>query len=357
MTDQVEQTVAPGARVPQARRDPAAAASHALEAVELSKRFPLRSSLLRRVNGHVEALRGVTVRIGSGECVALVGESGSGKSTLARCVVGLERPESGAITVGPDGRDAARLSRRELALRVQIVFQDPVSALSPRMTLGSIVGESFAVHRGLATRAEARERVAKALDAVGIPPAWRSRFPHQLSGGQRQRVAIARALVLRPELLVLDEPVSALDASMQAQILSLLGDLRRRLGVAYLLVSHELSVVRLLADQVYVIYRGVIVEHGTPTEVLSRPRHPYTAALIEAEPSRPGWDPDGSASASRSAIGDAGNGCVFAARCPRADAQCRDAQPPLIEAANASYACYHPIPSPITVTPRGVLPT
>jgi oligopeptide transport system ATP-binding protein len=263
-----------------------------LEVKGLRKRFPLKSPVLRRTVGHVEALRGVDLRVEPGQTVALVGESGSGKSTLARCALGLEEIDGGTVSVGADGQTIDRLGRRELARRVQVVFQDPATSLSPRMRIGQIMNEPFVVHRGEASAEEARLRVEEALESVGIPVAWSQRLPHQLSGGQRQRVAIARALVLRPQVIILDEPVSALDVSIQAQILVLLRALQAELRIAYLLISHDLGVVRALSDYVYVMYLGEIVEHGRPDDILRNPRHPYTAALIKADPSHPSWDPE-----------------------------------------------------------------
>ena len=237
---------------------------------------------LRAGYGGVEALSGVSLTIAKGESLGLVGESGSGKSTLARCVLRLMEPSSGEIRF--DGVDITRVSRRALfpfRRRVQIVFQDPFSSLNPRMPVGEILREPLVIH------AIEKTRVEDLLALVRLAPEMASRFPHELSGGERQRIGIARALAVGPELLVCDEPVSALDVSVQAQVLDLLKDLQRRLGVAVLFISHDLRVVRRVCQRVAVIYLGKIVEAGVTAEVYSRPAHPYTRALLSAIPKLP----------------------------------------------------------------------
>ena len=307
------------------------------------KTYPLKSTVLRRTVGRVEALRGVNVDIHAGETVALVGESGSGKTTLARCILGLEDVDSGEIRLGPSDEPVLRQDRKAVAKVVQVVFQDPVTSLSPRMRIGDIVGEPLLVHR-VADAPERRRRVVAALHSVGIPAGWMRRLPHQLSGGERQRVAIARALVLQPELIVLDEPVSALDVSIQAQVLVMLQNLQEELGISYLLISHDLGVVRSLAHDVYVIYQGSIVEHGPPDKVLNAPRHPYTKALLEAEPSHPSWNIEKFEGRSGSRLqGEPETGCRYAPRCPSAEKDCLDREPELIgDGAKVPVACYHP---------------
>jgi peptide/nickel transport system ATP-binding protein len=263
---------------------PAAAAGDGLLVVEeLGKRF--RGG---RRGAEVTALAGVSLRVGDGESVGLVGESGSGKTTFARCVVGLETPTSGRIVVnGADASDYDRLgpaARRALRRQVQMIFQDPYSSLNPVRSVGATLGEALGVGPDPALR------VADLLERVGLPPSYAARKPVALSGGERQRVAIARALTLRPRLLVCDEPVSALDVSVQAQILNLFGELRRELGLAYLFITHDLAVVRQVVDRVYVLYRGEIVESGPVDRVLDAPSHPYTARLVASVPrTEAGW--------------------------------------------------------------------
>jgi len=270
---------------------PTAVGVPALEVAGLCKQFRQLSPVLRRTVGVLDAVRDVDLQVAAGSTTALVGESGSGKTTLARCVLGLERPEAGTVDIG-GLRTGPRTRAKERATRVQVVFQDPNTSLTPRMDLRSIVAEPLVVHRAVADRRELEARVLAALESVGIPASWSRRRPRELSGGQRQRVAIARALVLRPSLIVLDEPVSALDVSVQAQIIRLLRDLQDEYGVAYLLISHDLAIVRAIAHSVSVMYRGQVVEAGVPGQVLREPRHPYTQSLLHAEPSHPAWSLD-----------------------------------------------------------------
>ena len=299
-----------------------------LLAVEgLSHRFRRPGS-----RGWLQALREVDLTVARGEIVGVAGESGCGKTTLARCILGLERPEQGRILV--EGVELATLPRRELRAlrrRVQMVFQDPFSSLNPRMRVGEIVGEGLAVH-GLAAGAARERRVEALLARVGIDPAQAGRRPREFSGGQRQRIGIARALACEPELLVADEAVSALDVSVQAQVLELLESLRREMGLAILFISHDLAVLRWVCDRVAVMYLGEVVELGPCAAVLERPGHPYTRALVAALPRldpgrRPGGPPlEGEAP-------DAGQtpaGCAFHPRCPRARVECRLNPAPLL---------------------------
>lgn len=293
----------------------------------------------------LRAVDGVTLAVPRGATVALVGESGAGKSTIARCVVRLEDPDGGRIRF--DGQEIAALrgpALRAFRRRVQIVFQDPHGSLNPRMRVGTAVREPLEVHK-LARGAAAEERVAELFREVGLDPDYRGRYPHELSGGQRQRVGIARALAVGPELLVLDEPVSALDVSVQAQVLALLHDLQERRGLTYLFVAHDLAVVRQMADRVAVMYLGRIVEEAPTARLFADPRHPYTRALLGAVPT-----PDPTAPRPRSALRDdpsastdPPSGCPLYSRCPdpRREERCRGVQPELREVAPEQRAACH----------------
>lgn len=302
-----------------------------LDVAGLVKDFPLRSGVLRRVTGMVRAVDEVSLRVGAGTTLGLVGESGSGKSTLARLVLRLIDPTSGTVVV--DGKDITSL--RGPALRrhretMQLVFQDPYSSLDPRQSIADIVGEPLAIHTSM-RRVEREQRVVQLLGQVGLGSHILSRQPHEFSGGQRQRIAIARALALQPRLLVCDEPVSSLDVSTQSQVINLLSDLQTELGVAYLFIAHDLSVVRHISDQIAVMYLGQIVEEGEADEVYERPTHPYTAALLSSIPV-----PDPARQRGRKRIllrGEVGEptdserGCRFRARCPFAMEVCADVEP------------------------------
>ena len=255
-----------------------------LEVTDLVKHFPVRSGVFGRVSAQVRAVDGVSFSLRRGETLGLVGESGCGKTTVGRTLLRLLEPTSGQIRFdGEDLRAASRSRLRELRRRMQLIFQDPYASLNPRMTVGEAIGESLRVHR-LCERKDVDRRVAELLERVGLPGSYRSRFPHEFSGGQRQRIGVARALALGPEFIVCDEAVSALDISIQAQILNLLADLQRELDIAYLFITHNLNVVRHIADRVAVMYLGKIVEVATSEELFEDPKHPYTQALISANP-------------------------------------------------------------------------
>jgi len=296
---------------------------------DLRKYYPVRGGVLARPVAWVRAVDDVSFDIRSGETLALVGESGCGKTTVGRSVLRLIEPTSGEIHY--DGQDLIALGRRELRAlrrRMQIVFQDPYSSLNPRLTVGDIIGEAIKVH-GIATGAALVTRVGDLLDRVGLAPADRTRFPHEFSGGQRQRIGIARALALEPQLIVCDEAVSALDVSIQAQILNLLRDLQAEFKLSYLFISHDLNVVRYVADRVAVMYLGKIVETAPTESLFASPRHPYTQALLDANPVP---DPE-VAYAAQALAGDVPSplnpptGCHFHPRCPRALPVCRENYP------------------------------
>jgi len=249
----------------------------------LSVRFPIGSGLVRRAKGYVKAVNSVSFVINQGETLGLVGESGSGKTTIGRAIVRVNDPHEGSILL--DGDELVGLSPKEmrpLRRKVQMVFQDPYSSLDPRQTVRQILVEPLVTHNLPLTNAQGEDRVAELLNLVGLDPAFASRYPHQFSGGQRQRIGIARALAVEPELIICDEPISALDVSIQAQVVNLLESLKKRLGIAYLFIAHDLAVVRHISDRVAVMYLGGIVELTTSTELYENPRHPYTRALLSA---------------------------------------------------------------------------
>jgi oligopeptide/dipeptide ABC transporter ATP-binding protein len=318
-----------------------------LEVDRLFKEFPIRSGLLQRETGRVRAVQDVSFSIGRGETLALVGESGCGKTTVSRCILRALPPTRGAIRFSPkEGTtiDMAPLSRRALRpLRrhIQMIFQDPYASLNPRMMVGDIIAEPLLVNDVPA--AQRQKRVRELLDLVGLPAAARTRFPHAFSGGQRQRIGIARALALDPTLVVADEPVSALDVSVQAQIINLLLDLQDRLRLSMLFVAHDLGVVRHVSDRVAVMYVGRIVETAPTASLYATPRHPYTEALLAAVP-KPDPALRDSASAPKGEIADPANpppGCAFHPRCPYAVERCRIELPTLREIAPAHWSACH----------------
>jgi oligopeptide/dipeptide ABC transporter ATP-binding protein len=320
-----------------------------LSAEGVVKHFPLR----RRGGAAVKAVDGVNLTVHSGETLGLVGETGCGKSTLARCLTRLQDLTAGRVVF--DGRDITRLSRRQLApIRrdIQMIFQDPYGSLNPRRRVGSIIGDPFAIH-GIAEGPERRRAVQELMELVGLNPEHYNRFPAEFSGGQRQRIGVARALAPRPKLVVCDEPVSALDVSIQAQVINLLDDLQAELGLTYVFISHDLSVVRHVSDRVAVMYLGHIVEQAPADELYGRPRHPYTAALLSAASVA---DPDLADRRQRILLtGDVPSpidppaGCPFHPRCPKARDRCAVEVPALVardgDPARHLTACHFPVTS------------
>jgi oligopeptide/dipeptide ABC transporter ATP-binding protein len=312
---------------------PQASADVILDVRDLKTHFPIRRGVFSSIEGWVKAVDGVSFSIRRGSTLGLVGESGCGKTTVGRTLLGLIPATAGQVFF--DGLDVFAQSRtqmRALRRRMQIIFQDPVGSLNPRMTVGSIVGEALTVHR-MARGAERERRVADLLSRCGLSPSHMSRYPHEFSGGQRQRIGIARALALNPDLIICDEPVSALDVSIQSQILNLLRDLQREMGLSYLFIAHNLAVVEHFSDDVAVMYLGRIVEKAPAEEIYRNPKHPYTQALLAAVP-----EPDPARRRSLVSLGgevpspiNPPSGCHFHPRCPFAIDRCRREVPLLVE--------------------------
>jgi oligopeptide transport system ATP-binding protein len=319
-----------------------------LQVQNLVKHYPVTQGIVfKKTIGHVRAVDGVSLDLKSGETLGVVGESGCGKSTLARVLMNLERPTGGSVTYR--GKEIFALRGAELkAMRrqIQLVMQDPYTSLNPRMTVGDLIGEPFEIHAEVAPKGDRRKKVRDLLDVVGLNPEHINRYPHQFSGGQRQRIGIARALALRPEIIVCDEPVSALDVSIQAQVMNLLGQLQSEFGLAYIFIAHDLSVVRHLSDRVAVMYLGKIVETGAQDEIYERPTHPYTQALLSAVPV-----PDPMVRQTKQIIRLVGDvpspvnppsGCRFRTRCWKAQDVCAEKEPELVvrDAADHPSACH-----------------
>jgi oligopeptide transport system ATP-binding protein len=318
-----------------------------LELRDLKKHFPLTQGILfKKTIGHVRAVDGVSLTIGRGETLGLVGESGCGKSTVSKLLVALEKPTDGQILY--KGRDVTAMNRKELKKyrrEVQIIFQDPYASLNPRMTAGDIVAEGWSVHPDIAPKKGRLKRTQELLDRVGLNPDYVNRYPHQFSGGQRQRIGIARALALQPEVIVCDEPVSALDVSVQAQVVNLLEDLQNDFGLSYLFIAHDLSVVRHISDRVAVMYLGSVVEEGTDDDVYSAPSHPYTQALLSSVPVH---EPQLRGQKDRILLqGDVPSpanppsGCRFRTRCWKAQDICATEPPQLVDRGQGHPSACH----------------
>jgi oligopeptide/dipeptide ABC transporter ATP-binding protein len=322
-----------------------------LEVTDLVKHFPVRTGSLRRSREVVHAVDGVSFELNAGETLGLVGETGCGKSTLGRCVARLFDLTSGRVVF--DGQDISKLSTRRmrpLRREIQVIFQDPYGSLNPKRRVGSIIGDPFAIHN-VASGQDRKRRVQELMELVGLNPEHFNRFPAEFSGGQRQRIGVARALALNPKLVICDEPVSALDVSIQAQIVNLLSDLQKQLNLTYIFIAHDLSIVRHVSNRVALMYLGKIVEMAPVEDIYEKPRHPYANALLSAVPV-----PDPAAAGQRERIilvGDVPSpihppsGCRFHPRCPKAQPRCVQEDPPLEarlgDAPTHRAACHYPV--------------
>jgi len=315
--------------------DPSPSASDLLRVQDLKKHFPIRKGLLGRSVGYVYAVDGVSFQIQKGETLGLVGESGCGKSTIGRCLLRLYEPTAGKILFC--GTDIGQLQKRDLIrfrTKMQMIFQDPYSSLNPRLRVREIIGESIRVH-GLAKEGQWQERVQELLSEVGLQPDHMARYPHEFSGGQRQRIGVARALAMNPELIVADEPVSALDVSIQAQVINLLDSLKEKHGLSYLVIAHDLAVVEHISDRIAVMYLGKLVEMARDRDIYLHPKHPYTEALLAAvpTPAAGGRQRRKNRKLIRGDVPSPINppsGCRFHTRCPKVMLDCKRIEPPLV---------------------------
>jgi oligopeptide transport system ATP-binding protein len=329
---------------PNAASTAANATTPLLQVQNLVKKFPIKGGLMQRVIDNVHAIDGVSFEIANGETLGLVGESGCGKSTTGRCILNLIEPTDGKISF--EGKDVTNVDREKdpsLCRDMQIIFQDPFASLNPRMTVGAIIGEALVIHNLFKTKQERLDRVVQLLETVGLQPDHHRRYPHEFSGGQRQRIGIARALAVEPKLIVCDEPVSALDVSIQAQVINLLEDLQEKFNLTYLFIAHDLSVVEHISDRVAVMYLGRIVEIAKSHDLYSNPQHPYTEALLSAVPI-----PDPTIKRKRIMLqGDVPNpinppkGCHFHTRCPIKKDICSQERPPVKKISEGHYAACH----------------
>jgi dipeptide transport system ATP-binding protein len=314
-----------------------------LEAVDLKRHYQIDRGTFKKP-AILKALDGASFTLKKGQTLAIVGESGCGKSTMARLVTMIETPTAGKLTIGKDDvSNASSAERSNLHKQVQIVFQDPYGSLNPRQKIGHSLEEPLLVNTSM-KKSERREAALKMISLVGLRPEHYDRYPHMFSGGQRQRIAVARSLMLNPQIIVLDEPVSALDVSIQAQILNLIADLQQKFDLAYMFISHDLSVVKHIADEVMVMYLGKPVETGSRDDIFSKPRHPYTRALLSATPVA-----DPFRSKERIVLSgelpspiDPPPGCTFHPRCPSMTEKCTQSAPDLVEIDGCQVACFHP---------------
>jgi|CXWJ01.1.fsa_nt_gi oligopeptide transport system ATP-binding protein len=348
-TTVVTSTPVPGPLAPPAAAVDASGRPVLVQVRDLKKYFPIRRGVLRRTVGHIKAVDGISFDIYQGETLGLVGESGCGKSTAGRTILQLEEPTAGTVQFAD--RELTEMSRtdvRKARRHMQMIFQDPYASLNPRMTVGNIISEPLTIH-GLGDSAARKERVQELLRVVGLNPYFVNRYPHEFSGGQRQRIGVARALATNPSFIVADEPISALDVSIQAQVVNMLDDLKQELGLTYLFIAHDLSMVRYISDRVAVMYLGRIVELSSRNEVYDHPLHPYTQALLSAIPVP---DPDKEAKRQRIILeGDVPSpanppsGCRFHPRCAYATDVCREVDPEFRDMGTAAVphmvACHH----------------